>query len=357
VGNGTSCGTNQVCYQGNCAACTANAACNPNGNACQNGTTSCGTGQSVCGFTSNVNNGTGCGTNKVCYQGNCAACTANAACNPNGNVCQNGSTSCGTGQSVCGFTSNVNNGTGCGTNQVCYQGNCTACTANAACNPNGNVCQNGTTACSTGQQTCGFTGNANNGTSCSGGLCCGGACTDTTSNNGACGSSCRVCPGGSTCAASQCTIKYGEYTKFNPCGSSVTIINAGLYLAQKVTFTASTTVTALGVWGNAPAGGLTGFLALYADSGGQPGSLQTYTNSAAIVAGDNRFPVLNAVTLPANTYWIAGEYSAAASICADNSTTNPIDYVTVTYPTIPNPFGTPTTTTSVKFNYYVVGTL
>jgi hypothetical protein len=362
VGNGTGCGTNQVCYQGNCAACTANAACNPNGNVCQDGSTSCSTGQSVCGFTGNVGNGTGCGTNKVCYQGNCATCTANTACNPNGNVCQNGSTSCSTGQSVCGFTGNVGNGTGCGTNQVCYQGNCMACTAGNSCNPNGNMCQNGTTSCSTGQQTCNFASNATNGTSCTGGHCCGGGCTDTTSNNSACGTTCRVCPGGSTCASSQCTIKYGYPTKFNPCGTQVTSINANLLLAQKVTLTSATTITALGVFGNAPSG-VQGVLALYSDAGGVPSALQTYTNSATIVAGDNRLPVLSSVTLQPNTYWIAGEYNAGASICTQDpppgmGQNNPVAYVTVpSYPTIPNAFGSATSTMSVTFNYYVAGTL
>src|SRR5262249_48055782 len=149
---------------------------------------------------------------------------------------------------------------------------------------------------------------------CTGGLCCSGACTDTTSNNSACGSTCRVCPGGSTCASSQCTIKYGYPTKFNPCGVQVTSINANLLLAEKVTVTSTTTVTALGVFGNTPSGEK-GILALYSDSGGAPSGLLTYTSQATIVAGDNRLLVLSSVTLQPNTYWIAGVYNAGASIC------------------------------------------
>jgi hypothetical protein len=141
-----------------------------------------------------------------------------------------------------------------------------------------------------------------------------------------------------------------------PCGTTVTTINANLLLAQKVTFAAPLTVTALGQIANQPSDGLKGFLTLYDDLSGSPGSLKTYTNTTTIVAGDNRIPVLSSVTLPAGTYWIAAEYASGASICADNSTTNEIAYVQVTYPAVPNPFGTSTKTSSVDFNFYVAGT-
>jgi hypothetical protein len=143
------------------------------------------------------------------------------------------------------------------------------------------------------------------------------------------------------------------------CGTVVGQINAGLLIVQQVSITQTTTVTALGVFGNMPSG-LTGILVLYGDAAGTPGALKTSTNATPIAAGKNEIPVNATTTLPAGTYWIGGEYSATASICSDNAGTNSVKFVNVTYPTVPAPFGNPgpvMSSTSVDFNYYVVGTL
>jgi hypothetical protein len=96
-------------------------------------------------------------------------------------------------------------------------------------------------------------------------------------------------------------------------------------------------------------------MALYADNGGAPGMLQAKTASAAIVAGSNVIPVVAQAAIPAGTYWIAGEYDNSAEVCFDNATTNQLDYVSVAYGTVPDPFGKPTLLMIVDLNYYVVG--
>lgn len=169
--NGASCGTNQVCDNGQCVSCTANVTCNPNGNACQLGVTSCASGQLTCPFGSNVAPGVSCGTDAVCDgNGNCAACTPNAACNPGGNLCMQGVQSCTNGPQ-CTNPSNVMNGTSCGTNQVCNAGQCVACTAGGSCST-GNPCTVGAYSCSTGTQVCNSTGNAPYRTPCGTGMAC-----------------------------------------------------------------------------------------------------------------------------------------------------------------------------------------
>ncbi len=170
--NGTSCGTNQVCDNGQCVSCMANVTCNPNGNVCQLGVTSCATGQLTCTFGSNVSAGVSCGTNAVCDgNGNCAACTQNASCHPGGNPCQTGVESCTNGPQ-CTNPSNVMTGTTCGTNEVCNSaGQCVACTAGGSCST-GNPCTVGAYSCATGTQVCQVTGNATYRTSCGTGMAC-----------------------------------------------------------------------------------------------------------------------------------------------------------------------------------------
>jgi hypothetical protein len=371
--------------------CVADMPCNPPGNVCQMGTTSCTPAGEVCGSLANAGLGTPCGTNQVCNQGACVACASGVACNPSGNPCQTGVTSCASGAPTCVPMGNAPDGASCGAGEVCSKGACTACVAGAPCTPAGNPCQIGATSCSTGQATCLSTGDVADGTACTVGICCGGtcaacstpaanqtitcsvktctfacksgysmcdggACVDTTSNSSACGPSCMVCPSGTSCANSKCgTVKYGYSTEFS-CGGAVGPFGAGILWGEPITISTPITVTTLGLFANNPAVGVHAILALYTDSAGAPSRLKTYTASTAITNGDNALPVLSAVSVPAGTYWIAGEYDASASICTDVNTQNLQAYVSVTYGTVPDPFGTGTTPMGVDINYYVVGT-
>jgi hypothetical protein len=205
--NGTTCGTNAVCYNGTCNPCTAGVACSP-GNVCDAGLTSCSTGQQTCVDTAQPDpavNGTTCGTNQVCFNGACNTCLANVACTP-GNVCDAGLTSCATGQSTCvdaGADPAVN-GTTCGTDQVCFNGTCGTCLANVTCTPT-NVCDKGATSCASGQSACvdGGPDPSVNGTTCgTDQVCFDGAC-NTCLANVAC-TPANVCDKGATsCATGQ----------------------------------------------------------------------------------------------------------------------------------------------------------
>ena len=175
---GTPCGASQVCDgNGNCGACTTGTSCNPSGNVCMTGTTSCTTGTSTCANATAVQSGTACGTNMVCNSGACTACTANQVCNPT--ACTVGTTSCASGTSACVDVTDVNTGASCGTNMVCSNGQCVACTAGTSCTPS-NPCQTGATSCATGASTCASSGNVTDLTACTGsagsGVCCSGSC-------------------------------------------------------------------------------------------------------------------------------------------------------------------------------------
>ena len=78
IADGTTCGTDQVCSAGACVACTAGVTCTP-ANTCHQGLTSCATGTSVCedtGFA--LVDGSTCGTDLVCFAGACISCTQDA---------------------------------------------------------------------------------------------------------------------------------------------------------------------------------------------------------------------------------------------------------------------------------------
>ena len=170
--NGTSCGTRLVCNIGSCVSCSAGDPCTPGGNTCQTGVTSCATGVQTCPVTGNVGNGSPCGTNQVCSNGTCAACMA-GSCTPSNAPCHVGSQSCSTGAPVCTDTlASVTNGTPCGTNLVCNSGMCLGCTAGGSCIPPGTVCKVGTNSCATGTQVCNMTGNATDSTICGAGKQC-----------------------------------------------------------------------------------------------------------------------------------------------------------------------------------------
>jgi hypothetical protein len=122
-----------------------------------------------------------------------------------------------------------------------------------------------------------------------------------------------------------------------------------------VSLTSSVTVTGLGVFGNSPTSGLHSIMALYSNVNGAPSALIASTGSTSIGAGNNVLPVSPPVLVPEGSYWIAAEYSAAASDCTDAATTNVIALTFTSFGTLPSPFGAPETVDSVDLNYYVVG--
>jgi hypothetical protein len=248
------------------------------------------------------------------------------------------------------------NGATCGTNLVCYDGACSPCFGGGDCHPGNNACQWGMLDCATGQQECAWTANAPDRTPCVHGSCCAGSCVDPNTDSNACGPTCKPCPGGTSCSGGQCIALFGYSTEFN-CNSGFAGLAGKIIFAQQISISSPVTITALGVFGNKPATGLQGAMALYNNSGGGPGTLVTYTNATPIVSGDNRIPVGLATAVSAGTYWIAAEFSANASICGDTSTSNTVEYVSVSFPSPPNPFGSnPTVLSMEDLNFYAVGT-
>jgi hypothetical protein len=411
--DGTSCGTNKVCSGGVCMACTAGASCNLDGNPCQVGTSSCTTGTLECENVSTLDSGASCGQGMVCNAaGNCIGCASGASCDGGNNMCLVGTTSCTLGTSQCtnvmpaspgnscgaGMVCNAagscvacasgscdggnnmclvgtlsctsgmsqctnvtpaNPGNSCGTGMVCNAaGSCISCVETMACTAAGNTCQAGTLSCTSGTPECTNLSPVTNGMSCTGGNCCGGTCTDTTNDNAACGTSCKVCPAGSTCTNSVCNVTVGFSTEFSPCGSSVGSLAANELYAQQISLSSSITLTAFGQFGNAPTSGVQSIMALYNAGTSGPTTPVAYSGSVTILAGNNELPVSPSVAVSAGTYWIVGEYSAIASICTDNGSSNLVDLVSVSlYGSLPNPFGTPTKLqNTVDLNYYLIGT-
>jgi hypothetical protein len=185
---------------------------------------------------------------------------------------------------------------------------------------------------------------------------CGGQCVNITNDDGACGPSCRVCPGGSHCVEQQCTAQYGDDTAFSPCATgSIAVFSPGYLLGETVAVQSTITLSGLGVIGNP--GGTTAILALYTDSGGAPAELVARTAVAPIGAGPNLIPVEPPTPMLApGTYWILAEYSGMATLCVDSATTNPTAYEAVPFGTVPASLQSTTTYPAEDINYYLVGT-
>jgi hypothetical protein len=237
VANGTTCGTNMVCSTGSCVSCTVGLACTPT-NPCHAGFTSCSPTMTCADSGANLVNGTVCGTNKVCSNGTCSTCTAGTSCQPT-NMCRTGATSCVTGSSVCAETGNRPNGTTCGNNMVCNNGNCVACTAGTTCTPT-NPCKTGKTSCSTGSSVCTESGNKPTGTVCGAAQSCTGgvvtsaamcdqsqACvTSTMDCPGECnsaGTDCFMCPNGTTMCQTGCKNLSNDASNCGTCGNACTV--------------------------------------------------------------------------------------------------------------------------------------
>jgi hypothetical protein len=225
VSNGTACGTDHVCNHGECTACTADAPCTPS-TPCKTGVVSCDTGASVCVESGNAPNGSSCGSNLVCSDGECEACSAGSACVP-ANPCHDGELSCNTGTPSCvDAGTNLSNGTSCGTNLVCKNGSCVSCTEGNACTPS-NPCHSGQTSCETGSSTCSDTGAAlTDGTGCGlNKVCNGGDCVSCTAGASCSPSSCRT--GTTSCeSGSQTCVASGNVANGTSCGSNK-VCNAG----------------------------------------------------------------------------------------------------------------------------------
>jgi sugar lactone lactonase YvrE len=182
--DGTACGGGAVCSGGACIPfCVGGGGCQP-ANACHLGVVTCSAAGPVCSDTgSGQPNGTSCGPSSVCTSGACGPCSGasccTSACVP-ANPCHRGTQACG-GSSGCADTgAAVDNGTGCGTNQVCLAGSCVGCVAGAACQPD-NPCKTGVTSCASGISVCAETGSLPDSTSCGApDICRGGTCVAPT---------------------------------------------------------------------------------------------------------------------------------------------------------------------------------
>jgi hypothetical protein len=132
-------------------------------------------------------------------------CQPGAPCTAEGNRCQIGTESCAGGGVSCESLTPATDGTPCGLDMVCKDGNCIDCAAGSRCDP-GLVCQAGRVDCSfaTGDVACVVTGPEPDGTTCASGVCYRGDCNSST------------CAGlaGTTCA-------YGQVCDRNGCGADV----------------------------------------------------------------------------------------------------------------------------------------
>jgi hypothetical protein len=95
-------------------------------------------------------------------------------------------------------------------------------------------------------------------------------------------------------------------------------------------------------------------LALYADAGGDPGTLVASTAAMPMTAGAMEVPIAPAPVAP-GTYWMMGVYDADASIGIDESDPNaPVRYAPEAFgSSLPNPFGSALEYSGQRFNYYV----
>jgi hypothetical protein len=110
--------------------CGTGKACQPSDEPCLAGVVNCDTGVARCQTTTvPANNGTQCGTDRVCYQGICSACVAGGSCSSG--ICRLGQYSCASGYQTCravGPNPDANGqicGTGHASAMICKDGSCT----------------------------------------------------------------------------------------------------------------------------------------------------------------------------------------------------------------------------------------
>jgi NHL repeat len=187
--DGTDCDADKVCSAGVCTACTVGDACSdPNDpdNTCISGTVTCANGPDC--DLSNVNAGTGCGTDQVCDgSGTCADCKVDDVCDPPGQACKDGKMACSKGP-VCTPTTTKSAGSTCDTGKVCDSGaSCVACVQNDACEPQGQECHLGQMDCVSGPNCVDTLASAPDGASCTGpgafNFCTSGVCAACAPGN------------------------------------------------------------------------------------------------------------------------------------------------------------------------------
>jgi hypothetical protein len=96
-------------------------------------------------------------------------------------------------------------------------------------------------------------------------------------------------------------------------------------------------------------------MALYTDSGGQPGTLVAQTTAVTLNNQTMEIPAPS-VAVPAGSYWIMAVYNVSASVGIDFSNAQAkVDYTSLNFGSmLPSPFPAPTTYTGQQFNYYIV---
>lgn len=178
----------KFCREGACVACE-NQGTPCSMGPCKNASMRCLGGQpATCVLDGNKPNGESCGTGMLCRDGECVgACPQMGQSCATGNPCMPGTWSCQDNREVC-VGRMADNGTPCGDNQVCRDGQCgTACPrAGMACTPS-DRCQEGRYACQNGVEMCVNAGPRPAGTPCPEGVC---------TATGVC-----ACPASATCGA------------------------------------------------------------------------------------------------------------------------------------------------------------
>lgn len=225
--DGSSCGTDQACREGECVACAQGAPCTPLDTfgwpaACSAGVTSCATGVPVCEYAGPAPDGTQCpDPAQVCKAGACTWCVDGGNCIlPDRSSCRQGVLQdCAHGGTCVDSGQPTWNGADCGDGLICHDGSCVgACTWQRPCDV-GIPCMGGYTDCSSGETVCVPSTSLPDGTPCPGGVCRSGSCSAATCTPG------EPCsPGGNPCATGRrvCDPQGGfcEQTALAPDGTS-----------------------------------------------------------------------------------------------------------------------------------------